>query len=423
MLRLLLKFLGLLLIAYVVYRLMAREPHHLHNVRTFPQRKWIIKTAQVTPDEVRNLQSILDEFEKDQEKWDCLLSVGEIYQKGAYPRFLPNDDLAMRCFKVAAMCPDKGVSSFAQAKYYEMLINEVDEGDRRGEELPTIYGTRICNLALQRISTSKATPKPESTTISYDLVGVHAPGGYNRVYFQPRRDQHIHTTLNNNNNNNYTPVGVGAQNVHDHSVVAITKKNLEAVKKTVHASSKEQVRDALCKNSEELTLEEVESALRVIDELGDEKHSTLCVSEKEALDQVWGRIQDIPDKTLRENLVETLGKQLASAVENDHVVCSTGKIARIVGTLEGVGLDDIDNTRPLWTVKDELANLAIRTRDRVLQTLSEQERECYNDGKMSSIEDTMKAQFVEEASKVYIDQLQMNPVILEPLIETYKESF
>jgi hypothetical protein len=57
---------------------------------------------------------------------------------------------------------------------------------------------------------------------------------------------------------------------------------------------------------------------------------------------------------------ETLVKQMASGVEDGTLVCSTGKISRLIGTLDGIGRDGHIEARPMWTVRDEIARLAAK---------------------------------------------------------------
>jgi hypothetical protein len=45
---------------------------------------------------------------------------------------------------------------------------------------------------------------------------------------------------------------------------------------------------------------------------------------------------------------------MASGVEDGTLVCSTGKISRLIGTLDGIGRDGHKEARPMWAVRMKL---------------------------------------------------------------------
>jgi hypothetical protein len=64
------------------------------------------------------------------------------------------------------------------------------------------------------------------------------------------------------------------------------------------------------------------------------------------------RNTNIDDVTKQKNVKETLVKQMASGVEDGTLVCSTGKISRLIGTLDGIERDGHIEARPMWTVRE-----------------------------------------------------------------------
>ena len=152
-------------------------------------------------------------------------------------------------------------------------------------------------------------------------------------------------------------------------------------------------------------------------------HEAFGCSEQDALKATWTKIQAETDDDVRNNLVETLGKQLASGVEHGHVVCSTGKIARIIGTFDGSGLPGMETTRPLWAVKEEIATLAAKVRDDHVEKLPDHQKTAYEQGDAPRVEDAMRADFRAQAMKLYCDELKMSEKIIEPVIDTYEEAF
>lgn len=396
------------------------------------------------PPEVRRLKQLVTAFQKSAQgavAWDALLAIGDIYARGAYPRFRPNISLALRCYKLAATCPDGDVAGTGQVKYMEARLSPIHDADITGAELPASYGQHVCDLALQRI---RATPLGSfQKPITKKLPGQVATAMVAAV----TRD---HATGNNGNGPNtdaaqqpatgpvVQPLAAAhrldTQNVHDHAVVTSLKHNLKALSENIkepitlpkdHArvyGTLESVRDYILTDAN-LDSRQKADALQTIDALSKDTHSTMGASEVDALRIVWARIQSMSDRQTKDNLKETLAKQLASGVEKGHVVCSTGRIARIVGTLDGVDEAGTTQVRPLWAVKDEIASMAARVRDQVLRNRSASDVQQYERGQRADIEAAMKRALTDEALKTYCDELGMNRDIVMPIIAQYADAF
>ena len=124
------------------------------------------------------------------------------------------------------------------------------------------------------------------------------------------------------------------------------------------------------------------------------------MTETEALQLVWNKINNQTDTNKKSNMIEILAKQLDSGIENGHVVCSSGKISRIIGTLDGID-DEMVASRPIWAIRDEIATLASKIRDgRYVNPQNE---------------------FQQQAYKLYINDLNLDINIINPIIEEYSE--
>ena len=104
------------------------------------------KTIQ-NPPEIERLSQLVSEFKKDPTKWDNVLAIGDLYRTGSYPRYLPDPDMAVRIFKICAMCPSGEISGIAQSKYVESRTTSIDIEDKAGAKMPESYGNQICELA------------------------------------------------------------------------------------------------------------------------------------------------------------------------------------------------------------------------------------------------------------------------------------
>lgn len=321
------------------------------------------------PPEIKRLHKLVQEFKTDNNRWDLVLAVGDIYKNGSFPRYKPNEEIALSCYRTVSRCPNGELAGLAQTKYIDTYEHPVASVDRAGDELPVQYGREICQMAenvlmfVTFFEKPKYVVKPEP-----ELEPIVVP------VFEYKYD---------------------GQNVHDHAVSAVMKKNID----NLPDAAPDAYNDAMTAVLDHAELDESTKldALKVLDRLSSNVHSSYGVSEKDALAKVWTKIKDSPDK------IAILGSQLASGVEHGQVVCSSGRMARIVGTLDGI--DNTEVARPIWAIKEELANLAAKS------------RETYGDG------DKGADMFEKEAKDLYVSKLGMSHSIIEPLIETYKAGF
>jgi hypothetical protein len=385
------------------------------------------------------MRALLDDFraQRNGPRWDALIAMGDVYGRGAFPRFRPDRSMAMRCYKLAAMSPDGDVAGLGQAKYIEAHEEGILAVDTAGDPLPTRFGEEICAVALQRVRAAPlsafARPVARRPPVR-ENVRPPAPARYDGTqgWVRPRLE---------------TPrvlVEIAAhradqQNVHDHAVTKTLKSNVQALKDAV-GTTVEDIRTSeggaratldrvreLVRGDRELTTAEARDAKGVIGRLSRDAHETLGVSEVGALRLVLKRIDAMPDPRLRADLFHMLAKQLASGTENGTVVCSTGRLARILGTLDGVEEAKLDAVRPMWAVDQEIATLAGRVREELLARSSPEERAAYETGQPEALatkaEAAMRAELRRHVRETYVAGLGMSDAILSPLVEKYEAGF
>jgi len=395
---------------------------YLEKLKEQEHKPQIIQTH-VEPPEFIKLNDLLLKFIRDHQ-WDNVIAVGDIYKNGAYPRFKSNKYMALDCYKVAAMSPDCEVAGIAQVKYIETLSENIQEIDNEGEDLPSYFGIEMCNVAKEIINNtpynSFLRPKCQRNTNPFnDTITIPQNNMHYAIYTRDhnRRNPIVHVYKND------------LQNVHDHSVTNIIKKNVENLKKSTDNKplkdniTQEQdvegnVQDVgshvqdVGSNVQDIVLKSIiehpeisesvkGSAMMVLNNLNDkDKHGTFDVTETEALQLVWNKINNQSDSNKKSNMIEILAKQLDSGIENGHIVCSSGKISRIIGTLDGID-DDMVTSRPIWAIRDEIATLASKIRD----------------GHYSNPQN----EFQQQAYKLYINDLKLDINIINPIIEEYSE--
>ena len=372
------------------------------------------KQVEKTPPEVERLAELLRIFKASpHDNWETLVAIGDVYAKGAYPRFRPDEDMALECFKIAVTCPNGDVVGIAQSKYIECREESIASVDRAGKELPRFYGVEACRAGERAILETPwdrfTKPKAPVLPRNRDLPRARDP--------PTARDLPLDI--------DFGTLRIDSQNVHDHSVTKTIKRNLDVLKGDVgnagdnvdHPALKERVRHVILEQ-DDISQENKYDALTTLESLSNSVHSSFNTSEVEVLNVVWSKVKDNDD------LKNMLVRQLASGVEHGHVVCSTGKISRMVGTFDGMDVDGVDVAKPMWVVKDEIATLAGKIRDEQLNGLSSSERYSYEQGDDNSkVAQQMKTEFEERVKKEYVEKLGMSMSVIAPITEIYSAGF
>lgn len=102
--------------------------------------------------------------------------------------------------------------------------------------------------------------------------------------------------------------------------------------------------DAVCRNTEPL--------------------STTVLTEPEVLALVWDRIHAGENVENRDALRSNLLTELSEMAQHGMSVCTSGRVARLLGTLDGV--DDEVAIKPDWALNAEMMNRASAVRERAL---------------------------------------------------------
>lgn len=400
------------------------------QVRRTEEQKKVIND----PPEIKRFRELIETFKNSASGWDCIIAIADIYKSGAFPRFLPNEMMATELYKISAMCPDGNVAGLGQAKFIECRTETINEADKQGAKMPEEYGREMCKLALDKI---KNTPyhifeKPKMTSYveapRYELPRIEIPRFEIPRFDAPNFAAQRYAVDPIEENTAVRQYMRDSQNVHDHSVVAVMKKNLENIVKEEPKNAKStavaiaEVRQSVM-NNKEMKKDQISDALLVLEKLTDSVHTGFGVSEQDALKTVWSKINSEKDDTLKANLIDTLGKQLASGVEHGSVVCSTGKMSRIIGTFEGSSIENIETSKPLWAVKDEIATLAAKIRDDKVQTLCEADQKAYERGALPRIDDELKLELTTKGMDIYCKELGMSDKIIQPILQTYAEAY
>ena len=312
--------------------------------------------------------------------WTALLEIGDVYRKGAYPTHRPDTDVALRVYRAACGSPDAAVAGAAQTRFLECRADILAAEDVAGASLPGAVAEACIAHAAGEMGLGTPAHRPLA-------VSVQMPSAP-RVPLPPAPAAE--------------PVIVtsDAQNVHDHSVTQGLKRALREM--SARGDALEDVTMHVLDSG--ATPEDKTHALEVLDTLSAEGHSTLGESERAALNKVWARIQDLPTPDARRDAADILTSQLASGVERGSVVCSTGKIARIMSTLDGL-TPEAPVVKPMWAVREELGTMAARIRDRVDDP------------------EAAHAEFARAATQTYVDDLGLSEDLVGAIVTEYASGF
>jgi hypothetical protein len=335
---------------------------------------------------------------------DGLLELGDCYMFGFYPFYRPNMTIAKQVYSTAAQIYH---DPLALAKLHS---DSPLRGDSKGQTIPSSYAHHAISyhtkqqqfineqeqhVARQQLrylqQQQQRLYRYQHTPVAADMQPVVAAAA-------PRRVRRLDT-----------------QNVHDSAMTGIIKTNIDKLQKNHITTAQTDIKSSL----NQLASIEIDAVKmnQAIDSLNSKsKHSRFGITEAEALSAVYNDIQTISDPIVRNNALETLGKQLASTVEHGKNVCSQGKIVQIMETLDGIN-PNMEKGRDITTIQQELHTLAAKTRSDVLNTPVKLQK--YNQGD-TELEHEVQDQFNERANTIYVENLSIGKNVMKPLIDDIK---
>jgi len=325
----------------------------------------VVEARDAAAEIVAAMEALVPTFERSRD-WTVPLRLAGVYERGSYPAFSSDQETARTLYMaVATMASDPVVAAHARTK----VVIALDPGDEAGKRLPPEPATRMFK-AMKRVSEMER---------AYAVERVEDPIAF--FAMEP------------------TIVYEDAQNVHDHGVVASLRKAATAVEDTDTKNAvRQEVIDAIAE-----TMPDLDEAVRadaiafVADHVDDAPVASIGTSTAAALCDTWKKIGDIEDPARRANAAETLARQMADGYERGNPVCATGRVARILGALDGV-TDSSVIIRPTWAVREELASMAAK---------------CSNEGLGGEA-------FEKMAMKTYVQDLGMIEEVVRPIVDEYK---
>jgi len=236
-----------------------------------------------------------------------------------------------------------------------------------------------------------------------------------------------HTQHNNN-----VIIHNDSQNVHNHSVQNISKTIIDAMDTNVNSFDDNSLifLRELKKYQQSIAKHEIAKIMMVLNSLTDTFHSKYNKSEKDIFNLTFERIMNKTNQDEKDNLFIMFAQNIASAVEYGIVVCSTGKITRMLATFDVID-EDLPDLKPDWVIREEIGNLASKIRTDILNECSEEEREAYteyddHDEKKELYEktaDKMKSRLMDECYDSYVKTKNMSKTAMDIILMDYIEAF
>lgn len=175
-----------------------------------------------------------------------------------------------------------------------------------------------------------------------------------------------------------------ANSVHDSAVTASVKKSVDNLKQVSSSESNiDKIKDYIINggDSKELSNTTRQKALVALNTIVNTNSniSNLKMKETEILNLVFNRINQSSDPELRENLKETLVKELADAARGSATVCATGRVSRLVDTLNII--DPSTTIKDSTTIRREMLNKASNVQQKIYTGLSNELKKDVDSGK------------------------------------------
>ena len=344
---------------------------------------------------------------------ESIVHIGKIYLNGMHPYVLPEKMVAARIFSSFSRFSPT-VEPWCKLHLQEIHVIRYQDLDA----VPSL-GVRYVSLphdVLERMHMAcdrmTGPPIPYKSTFNRSLL---------RDYDKEDREERVRTrgrrVVSGRRRQNTQSVLLrlpeqtvrnDTQNVHDHSVQNLGNKIIDTLQSQVKTAPSD------FQSNKQALLSHVDQAKhphvkRVCDSLNpDFVHSRFNKTEADVFNLMWTKVKDDPDK--RDIFIDSLD----SGVEHDHVVCSTGKIMRMLSALDGTD-DTVPDLKPDWVVRQEILAVISNTID----NLNKNEKRLYESDNNDAIKSAIGNRVREKCRADYEGVLA--PALLDMHLNEYLE--
>ena len=374
--------------------------------------------VEVKPKALNSLQKFLKSFKDGNE--DGLLYIVRLYCFGLHPEYAPSKIIGMRLINRVAIDNrfSEKLKKSCKVIFEDSSITAYDDIDARNDEykeLPDNIIDIIESIIDYQLKHNVAL-NDCTTSVTHTVI---------ENYADIENDEVINGLIHNDIPNETTIlVHNDSQNVHNHSVGNSCVKILDQLsEKNTKLDSYEDNVSTFLKEADSIVKDKnvFQQIVDILDTFSAHQHSKYLRSEQDVFVSVFSRIMSYHEEK-KQDMLQIFIDNLLSSIEHGVVVCSTGKITRMLSTFDAVD-DEFTDIKPDWVLKEEISNSAIKIRENITKNLTEKELKSYNDGEREDISEEMKAQLIAECTSTYVDTNILSRAALDILLDDYLDAF
>lgn len=322
------------------------------------------------------LNNLLENFTEQ-----SIIDLARLYMFGMLPTISPNRTEAGKICHL--ILNDHRFSPVARQHARELFSElRYDGNDIGGENILPPIADYIANNGPEKLERMKAI-QMQTTTHRRTLTPIieddedmmmnehwYMLDDQNNLY----NDFNIYDYLNINPSP--TPQINDSQNVHGSAVQNAAKQKLQTIQ---HSSNNNNSTTDFIKYLENHSSQQNAAAIRVYESLSSSIHSKYDKSEQDVFTSVWERINASENQDRRDEMASVFIANLASGIEHDSVVCSTGKIMRMIGSLDAMDTNHelAQPLQPEWALDTEMATTAAKIRADTLASATQEQVTAY----------------------------------------------
>jgi len=421
-----------LIILFLLYNYNTRYNKSSVNLKE-AINKYEGKHNEIKPEAIDSLRGFIKSYKHGNE--DGLLHILQIYLYGLHPEYGPDKLNGLKLINrimADSYFSDKikKVCKMFNEDVSVMVYDDVDANNNNYKQLPSNINDILDDIIEFHI---KNKIKIEKSTMNVSVKNTKPE----QIEIEPELLELDETTILPYMNNQNRVVLNDSQNVHNHSVQNISKNIINIIDNEINKIySKSFDENSLLflnelKKYDDITHTERNNILQVLNSMSDNIHSKYQKSEKDIFNMSFDRIMSKTNPEEKKNLIIMFAQNIASAVEYDIVVCSTGKITRMLSSFDVIDTE-LPDLKPDWIIKEEIANKSSKIREDILKTSTKKEVEAYMnyddtcDEKKALHEvvvDKMKSRLIDDCTKHYVETKNLTQSGLDVILTDYLEAF
>lgn len=346
----------------------------------------------------KDVSNILDNYVKAFENGmeESILIIGKIYMHGLHPHYLADKLIASKIF---TMFLNFSPSLHAWCNYYlkeiqfDLSYTDLDTIPQNNQSVKYLPENIIhtLNNAIRFIKTNQIEMIKYSSVLDRDEL--------KKFEISDDEPEFVFNNLPKNIVTNDT------QNVHDHSLQNIGKQIIDII------DSRNEVKEDDFSNNFRALLKKVpneskEAFERVCKSFSTVHHSRYEKSERDVFNLVHNKIKENEDAKI------IFIDNILSCIENELIVCSTGKIMRLLSTLDVID-SETPTLKPEWVIKNEISQTISKT----INDLSASQKSKYNSDDNEQIVNLIQTKVKNKCTTDYKDVL--DPAILDIYLNDY----